>query len=322
MVDRDSELRSRCFRRCCPRRPSAACGPGVKFPEAPLILAGAFGGPFCIFLYTPLRNALTLASQNAESSAWQLYCSTFEGGFSSGWTGGFAPVLPSCPQFCVMGPLFHFFKEALGSAVLAVLLSALAETTISIGSQTLNAQMAFNRDQRNAGSDVQVPLWNPLIPYGPGTVVHVTRNIVALSGIRIFSKPCQAALRWAARMLHIELPEGVRLFLGDFVASLGAAVLSAPFNQLYNFAVTSQAYMDAGPTGKVTAMMGFLMENYLVFNGDGEVVGLSSTLARDLCMRCAYVATLYTTFSAIERLFVFLAESRKRRRNGKAKAAE
>ena len=61
----------------------------VKLPDTPLILAGAFGGPlvpqttsmhaklpkllaclrFGIFLLTPLRNALTLASQNPDSSA-------------------------------------------------------------------------------------------------------------------------------------------------------------------------------------------------------------------------------------------------------------
>mmetsp|Transcript_81445 Transcript_81445/g.252782 ORF Transcript_81445/g.252782 Transcript_81445/m.252782 type:complete len:318 (+) Transcript_81445:79-1032(+) len=310
-VDGDGGLRSRCFRRWCPRRLTSAAGPRVKLPETPLILAGALGGPFCIFLYTPLRNALTLASQDAESYARQLYGSVFEGGFSSGWTGGAATVLPSCPQFCIMGPLFHFLRETLGSAVLAVLLCAFCETTISYGSQTLNAQMAYNLEQINAGTSLQVRLWNPLIPYGPGTVVHITRNIVALSGIRIFSKPCQAALQMMARKLGFQLPVGVQNFVGDFVASLGAAVLSAPFNQVYNFAVTSQAYMDASPSGKLQKVFGFLRENYLFFNQEGEVVGLSSTLARDLCMRCAYVATLYTTFGAIERMAVLIARSRK-----------
>lgn len=311
-VGRDGEPRSRCFRRWCAKRAPSGAGPKVKFPETPLILAGALGGPLCIFLYTPLRNALTLASQDAERSAWELYGSTFDGGFASGWTGGFAPVLPSCPQFCIMGPLFHFLKEALGSVVLAVFCSAVAETTISIGSQTLNAQLAFNREQLSAGTNQQVPLWNPLIPYGPGTVVHVTRNIVAMCGIRVFSRPCQATLECIARACRFELPAGLKTFLGDFIASMGAAVLSAPFNQLYNFAVTSQAYMDGSLSERLTLVGKFLMDSYLVYNEAGEVVGLSSTLARDLGMRCAYVATLYASFGAIERGAVYFWDRRRK----------
>ena len=75
---------------------------------------------------------------------------------------GLACVPPSCPQFIVMGPLFHFLKagdldlntqnaigpsvglldflseELLNSVVLAVICCAMAESCISYGSQTLN----------------------------------------------------------------------------------------------------------------------------------------------------------------------------------------
>jgi len=274
----------------------------VKFPDTPLILAGALGGPFCIFFLTPLRNALTLASQDVDSTAWSLYQTTFAGGFASGWTGGFAPVLPSCPQFCVLGPLFHFFKDALGSTALAVLGSASAETMISYGSQTLNSQMAYNRDVMLSGVGTQVPLWNPLMPFGPGVVIHVVRNIVAFSGIRIFSRPCQEGIARCAGFFGIkDVPLGLRQLLGDFVASMGGAVLSAPLNQLYNFAVTSEAYIQGDAAEKVGALCRFLDEHYLTRGPGGEVVGLSPTLARDLIMRCAYVATLYSIFGAIER---------------------
>lgn len=306
-------LRSRCLRRCCPRRSSGSDAGGVKlsFPETPLVLAGALGGPFCIFVLTPLRNALTLASQDIESSAWKLYESTFQGGFTSGWTGGLAPVLPSCPQFCVMGPLFHFLKAATGSVVLAVLLSATAETTISYGSQTLNAQLAFNQEQLNAGTGLEVGLWNPLVPFGPGSTTHVIRNIVALSGIRIFSSPCQELLSKAARACGIgELPDGARHFFGDLIASIGAAMLSAPLNQLYNFAVTSEAYLGGDFTTRIEELLGFLARSYLVRSPEGDIVGLSPTLARDLFMRCAYVATLFTLFANIERAAVMLWKRR------------
>eukprot|EP00971_Amphidinium_carterae_P013179 260043-Amphidinium_carterae.1 len=46
--------------------------------------AGALGGPFVIFALTPLRNALTLASQDQESSAFELYGRTFQSGFAAG----------------------------------------------------------------------------------------------------------------------------------------------------------------------------------------------------------------------------------------------
>ena len=55
------------------------------------------------------------------------------------YAAGLACVLPSCPQFIVMGPLFHFLKELLNSTVLAVLCSAICESCISYASQTLNA---------------------------------------------------------------------------------------------------------------------------------------------------------------------------------------
>lgn len=277
----------------------------MKFPETPLILAGALGGPTCIFLLTPLRNALTLASQDTENSALELYRRTFQGGITSGWTGGMVPVIPSCPQFCVMGPLFHFLKEALGGVVPAVLLSAVCETCISYGSQTLNAQLAFNRELEQLGlGSQQVSLWNPLVPFGPGSAVHVCRNVVALSGIRVFSGPCQRGLVKLANACGTGLPEGARNFLGDFAASIGAAIFSAPLNQLYNFAVTSESYMAAGMVERVGLLTNFMVESYLVFSPDGAFLGLSATLARDLFMRCAYVASLYSCFGAIERAAV------------------
>lgn len=268
------------------------------------MLAGALGGPICVFLLTPLRNALTLASQDAESSALSLYQSVFRGGFTNGWTGGLAPVIPSCPQFCVMGPLFHFLKEVLGSIVFAVVLAAMAETTFSYGSQTLNAQLVFNRAQSLTGGS-EIPLSNPFMPLGPGVSIHVMRNVVALSGIRIFSGPCQALITRASQLAGVELGIGLSQFLGDFLASLGAAVCSAPLNQCYNFAVTSEAYKSGGLALRTQELLDFLSRSYLSHGPAGEVTGLSRTLARDLFMRCAYVATLYAAFGAIERVAIF-----------------
>ncbi|CAK9051903.1 unnamed protein product [Durusdinium trenchii] len=286
----------------------------VKLPDAPLVFAGAFGGPFGIFIFTPLRNALTLASQNSIATAGELYLDVFAGGFASGWTGGMACVLPSSPQFIVMGPLFHLLKELLNSAVLAVVCCAIAESCISYSSQTLNAQMAFNADQELAGSKDQVELWNPFVPIGPGSSVHMLRNFVALSGLRVFSRPCQDVLAKAANFLGLQLPQGPQEFFGDFIASMGAAmlqvpcfeILSAPLNQLYNFSVTSNEFMGSGFVDKLILSRAYLVQTYLVFDLEGHVVSVSPTLCRDLFMRCAYIANLYALFGLIERLAVAL----------------
>lgn len=304
--------RSRFFRRCCPPRRArngeapdgVASGPKFKLPETPLILAGGLGGPFCICLLTPLRNAITLGSQDAESSAWEIYSNCFRGGLSSGWTGASAPLIPSCPQWIVMGPIFHFLSGLLGT-VPAVCMSAMIETFITFGSQSANAQMAYNFEQEQLGSGLQVPLFHTFAPFGPGASAQYLRNIVAMSGIRIFSSPCQKLLKAVVAAIGLQLPAELQKFLGDFAASLMAAVVSAPLNQCYNFAVTSEAYQNEPSMALCLGMFSdFLSRSYLAHGPDGEVLGLSSTLLRDLGMRCAYMATLYTLFGSIERFAV------------------
>jgi len=164
--------------------------------------------------------------------------------------------------------------------------------------------MAFNADQALVGGD-EVPLWNPFLPWGPGSSAHVLRNIVALSGLRVFSAPCQAGLAQTAAALNMQLPLEAQQFFGDFIASMGSAILSAPLNQLYNFAVTSKEFMGSETVHKLALSKSFLADAYLVYAGD-QMVGISPTLGRDLFMRCAYIATLYALFGAIERFFVAL----------------
>mmetsp|Transcript_73415 Transcript_73415/g.192514 ORF Transcript_73415/g.192514 Transcript_73415/m.192514 type:complete len:308 (+) Transcript_73415:61-984(+) len=299
-------MRTRLFDRLCPGRRRPGSSPkstiGLKFPETPLILAGALGGPLVIFFLTPLRNALSIAAQDSQSSASEIYGHVFENGLSAGWTGGMVAVPASCPQFCVMGPFFHLVSQASGSAVIATVVSAVAETVISFSSQTLNCQMAL----MELRGGLSVPLQNRMIPLGPGATVHVIRNIVALSGIRIFSGPCQAGLEKVFRALGLGVPVGVRQLLGDFTASLGSAVLSAPLNQMHGFAVCSAAYVNGGLWERVDVLTTFLSTSYLNHDAAGRVVGFTSTLPRDLFLRCAYVATLFALFGSIERLAVLL----------------
>jgi len=279
----------------------------LKFPDTPLVLAGLFGGPLCIFISTPLRNALTLASHDADSPACALYSATLQGGFAGGWTGALSPTLASIPQFCVIGPFYHFLNDALGSESVAVVLSGFMETVFTYGSESVNGQMAHNLDQEQAGTGDQVPLSKPWVPIGPGAGLHMMRNVLSMSGMRILARPCQAA---AARLLLPErgacLPRGLALVIGDMAATVASAVLSAPVNQAFQFAVTSNSYLQAGTYERASELLNFFSRTYLVHNAHGEVVGFNPSLQRDLLMRCVYCGTLLCLFCAIERSAVAL----------------
>ena len=159
-------------------------------------VAGAVGGPLSIFLYTPLRNAITLGSQDARATAAALYRRTVEQGWLRGGYAGFAtPTVFSCPQFIAMGPLYHYYSTLVGHN-LAVVPTALTESAISYGSQARNAQIAYNLTVPAAQHvPLQVP-WNPL---GAGFVPHTMRNMCAMSGIRVLSTPIRSAFGADAR---------------------------------------------------------------------------------------------------------------------------
>lgn len=55
--------------------------------DTALLVAGGLGGPYTIWLYTPLRNAITLGAREPHSSSISLYRKTFSRGFLGGWIG-------------------------------------------------------------------------------------------------------------------------------------------------------------------------------------------------------------------------------------------
>ncbi len=114
----------------------------MKLPDPPLIAAGALGGPIVLYGVTPMRNALTLAAADQKSTFFQIFRRVFASGISSGWAGGLHMMPPAVPQFCVLGPLFHVYRDALGgSANAAVLATAATESAIAYGVETRNCQM-------------------------------------------------------------------------------------------------------------------------------------------------------------------------------------
>mmetsp|Transcript_3925 Transcript_3925/g.10822 ORF Transcript_3925/g.10822 Transcript_3925/m.10822 type:complete len:181 (-) Transcript_3925:108-650(-) len=180
--------------------------------------------------------------------------------------------------------------------------------------------MAYNQEQAHAGrASEAVPLADPLVPWGPGIVIQWFRNVVASSGIRVLNTMFTSALLRLSAAAPAAQPSAAVALLADILGMLGAACLSAPVNQLYNFAVTSRAYREAsGPAGWLALSLGFLDSTYVLRDEAGKAYGLTPTLARDLFLRCMYVANLYVCFAMIERLFVAAG---RRWRAGKGKLA-
>ena len=259
-----------------------------------LLVAGALGGPFTIGLYTPLRNAITLGAKDSCAAAAALYQRTVKHGFlRGGYAGWLSPTVFSCPQFIAIGPLYHVYAGLVG-ADLAVVPTAITESTISFGSQARNAQIAYNLSVRPAR---RVALQAPWDPRGAGFVPHSMRNMCAMSGIRSLSPPLRT-------VLGADDTKPMLSFAADFVASILAAAVSMPFNQMFNYLTTTPA--SARADGVLRACLAFLRVQYLTPSGS-----LSHTVVRDAFMRCAYIAPQLSTFSAIERCAVTVAHNRR-----------
>lgn len=271
----------------------------LKVPEPPFIAAGALGGPFVIYLVTPMRNALTLGTLDSSKSAIRLYRDVFRGGFMAGFAGGQYMSVAAVPGFMVLGPCFHMFKDLCGgSSTAATALTAVAETAVFFGSETKNAQVAYNADAAKKGTKPIAKLHSQYMPVGKGVGFHVTRNYLAMSGLRVFSQPCQDVLA----KVSPDMSGGTRVVLGDFIANVCVSAVSAPLHQLYGFFATHRVAAAAEGGAQVSAAEAakqFLRSQYLTSSGR-----ISSVAARDIFLRVAYNATIFTLYGNIERGFV------------------
>ena len=256
-------------------------------PAPPYVAAGALGGPLVIASLTPLRNAMSNAAQDQHSSFTGLYrraCSSPRIAF----TGALVSAGPASPQWSMIGPMFHVF-HSLVPIPAALLATASLETFITYGSQTRNAQMAYNAQ---APAEA-VPLTSVLRPWGPGAPFYVLRNVCGMAGIRWLSPPLQAALEPIA-------PSGPREVIADMTASVATCVVSAPLNACWSYLVTTPATWTMSAAEALRALGPFLRRQYL----DARTGRLSRLAARDLAVRCVYIASCFTMFSTIERLTV------------------
>jgi len=264
----------------------------IKIPDTPILVAGGIGGPVCYYTVTPLRNSCTLGATNSVASAFTLYQQVFARGLFRGWTGGIYPSMYACPTFIVLGPVYHAFQHVVGVPGAVVLASAF-ESAMLFGAETCNAQMAKNEKVPGSIKNVQ-PTYKP---FGAGLGIHVSRNILGTAGLRLFCTPCASAWEKVTGMKN-----NTTQLAGDFTGNVIAACLTAPVHQLYGFTVTTPELKEMSGADKRSRMMQFLKEQYFVTeNGKTR---LSGNVPRDLFMRAAYVATLYTMFSTVERVLV------------------
>jgi hypothetical protein len=298
--------------------PSAALR--INLPDAPLLLSGVVGGPAAIFSLTPLRNGLTLGSQDRVASMRQLYGKVFRGSLRAGWLGGFAPAVVACPQFVALGPVYHSLHslscsitnlkpedKAVLPSVMATLGAGICETLITYGSQARNAQTTYNNSLVCHSSISErrppLPLTKAYAPWGVGAIAMTCRNTITLGSVRTLSPVF-------AQHLPLSWDATARATLGDFAAATFTCVLSAPLSQIFNFLVTTQYASQLPLREKAALVRRFLKRQYLVetpvgWNGSSQQarLRLSPVAARDFGMRTVYVASCLTMFTSIERLF-------------------
>jgi len=264
----------------------------LKFPDTSNIVAGAVGGPLVYYTVTPFRNACTLGATSSTAGMMELYGKVFARGFLRGWTGGIYPSMYACPTFISLGPCYHALKDAFGLPA-GVVLASVVESGILYGAETCNAQMAKNEAIPGHIKNVQ-PAWKP---FGPGLSLHITRNILGTAGLRLFCLPCTWGIEKA-----VGSSNPMTTLAGDFAGNVISAGMTAPVHQLYGFAVTTPELAHMSGAEKRSRMIQFLRDQYLVT--EGGKTRLSATVPRDLSMRAAYVATLYTMYSTLERYII------------------
>lgn len=267
----------------------------AAIPDTPILISGGLGGPFVMYVVTPARNALTLGSKDTKSSVRQIYGRVFGRSFVQGWSGGIYPAIAACPQFLCLGPAYHFIKDSgLGNSG-GVIGSSILETVIAYGAETKNAQVMTNATM---GKMVIPKVQTPYIPWGPGLTLHVSRNLVATMGIRVFNTPSTLLLEKMNAASGNYVSQGAVTLCGDFLANVLASVLTMPLHQMYNYTVTSPELWKMSTNEYLGALKTFLRNQYIP---DGRV---SPVLKRDACLRILYLASAYTMYVNIERSLV------------------
>lgn len=261
--------------------------PASLMPQTPVLVAGAIGGPFCMYTVTPFRNSMSFAAQDPSLGIASVFRQVFARGPVSGWAGGVYPAIAACPQYLCLGPMYHLYNSLVGSWG-ALVLTGATETAVLYGAETKNGQMAIN--SAHEGRIPQARVQSPFNPWGPGVGIAFARNVFAMVGMRILCDPISNAIeKLAGKSTVVTLAS-------DMTANCVSASITMPMHMLYQFVITSGPELWEKPRAEQNAAcMKFLKDAY--FPG-GK---LSSVIARDLFLRSGYIATAYTMYVNIER---------------------
>jgi len=299
-----------------------------RVPGNPVLLSGAFGGPFVIYLCTPLRNALTLGSQDRRSGFSLLLRKVFRGGSLAGWTGGAAPAVVACPQFLALGPIYHALhgafrglagvegdRHVLLPSFFAASGAGLCETCLTFGSQSRNAQMAYNSSfvsfsSVNDGSRIRFPLNKTYQFWGVGAGPMFVRNMVSATSVRTMSP-------WLReRTATAPVGPGTHAVLCDICCSVSVCTITAPVHQLFNFLATTPQASRLPREQRWKLARDFLNKQYFTpiprqspLEPELYSWKVSPVAARDFGMRTIYVTSVFTIYMFIERTLCSVMKS-------------
>lgn len=222
----------------------------------------------------------------------------------------------ACPQFLALGPIYHTFnktwRQILGMsddghrllpAWLACLGAALGETLLTFGSQSRNAQMAYNNSfvaysSVEEGARSMVPLNKPSMIWGVGAGPMYGRNILAAGGVRAMSPWLQE---------RVEFGRG-KAVICDVTCTTIGCLFTAPMNQLFNFLVTTPHAKTLPRQERWALARDFIYRQYFAplprasFKDTQRYSWrVTSIAARDFGLRTMYVSSVFSIYMAIER---------------------
>lgn len=185
------------------------------------------------------------------------------------------PFEPSLRAEVALGPAYHSFQRLTGQETLACGMAGLCESLILFAPETRNAQLAYRgrTEQR-------------LVPWGPGLSYHVARNVLAMSGLRVFGEPC-------SRLLEPLLGQhAATRIASDLLCNMAVSALSTPLHMAYTWKATN-----------LQDTKGFkeILRHQWLENGR-----LRPTVGRDVILRVAYNASIFTLYGAVERTVMAL----------------
>lgn len=245
----------------------------LKLPETSVFVAGLGGFPAVMFAVTPLRNALTLAANDSSLSTLQCYKRVLT---AAPFRGGMNMVVGAIPASVALGPAYHVFNDLSGgNTAVACVASGICESTILFAPETRNAQLSIH------GKTTQ-----GLLPWGRGIGFHVSRNILAMSGLRVLGQPIYDIFQPRFPSAN---PESLRVGT-DMMCNMVVSAISTPLHMAYSWRATN--LQDS------KGLVEILRHQWMK---DGK---LRPTVARDIFLRVAYNATIFTLYGAVERSVV------------------